>query len=167
MERWIKLEQLDEQGIRQAPVTIVNEVEIKASAAEVFAALEDGSLWPKWIPFIRQVDWTTPRPFGVGTCRIVTMIGGSKIDDEFFLWDDNERMAFWVRGMTKFKAFHAFGEIYELTPSPNGTRLRWTVGVKPAGVMKPVFKIFGGATQTTFRQCLNQFRRLVEGSKSR
>lgn len=162
MEAWKKLERLDEQGIRQAPVTIVNSVEIQATPSEVFAALEDGSLWPKWIPFIRHVEWTTPRPFQVGTCRTVTMVAGAKIDDEFFLWDQDERMAFWVRGMTKVKLFHAFGEIYELSPTATGTRLTWTVGVKPAGLMRPIFAVFGGATQATFSQCLRQFKRILE-----
>ena len=66
-----------------SPVRIVSEVTVKASAAQAFAALEAAAAWPKWAPAITNVEWTSPRPFGLGTTRTVSMVGGMVAEESF------------------------------------------------------------------------------------
>jgi hypothetical protein len=53
----------------------------RASAEQLFAALEDGPSWSKWVPLIRDVTWTSPKPFAKGTTRTVTLVGGIRVDE--------------------------------------------------------------------------------------
>jgi hypothetical protein len=57
------------------------------SAEELFAALEDGPSYSRWVPPIRGVTWTSPRPFGKGTTRTVNLVGGARIDEVFWAWE--------------------------------------------------------------------------------
>ena len=44
---------------------------------------------------IDRVDWTSPRPFGVGTTRTVTFQGGGmEVYETFIAWDPGKHMAF-------------------------------------------------------------------------
>ena len=78
-----------------SPVRIVSEVTVKASAAQAFAALEAAAAWPKWAPAITNVEWTSPRPFGLGTTRTVSMVGGMVAEESFIGWEQDRLMAFY------------------------------------------------------------------------
>ena len=58
----------------------------------VWAALLDGDTWTKWLP-ITKVEWTSAKPYQVGTTRTV-WIGDQRVDEVFFAWDEGSRMAF-------------------------------------------------------------------------
>ena len=64
---------VDERFVHDARVRAVAEREMAVSAQQLFAVLEDGPSWSKWVPLIREVDWTSPRPFAKGTTRIAQL----------------------------------------------------------------------------------------------
>ena len=75
--------QVDEELVATAKALGIAEREMAVSAEQLFARLEDGPSYSKWVPAIREVTWTSPRPFGKGTTRTVKLVGGATIDEVF------------------------------------------------------------------------------------
>ena len=95
---------------------------IKKPAAAVFASFEDGAAWKEWLNL--DVEWTSEKPFGVGTTRTV-IANGQKIEETFLIWDEPKQMAFrFERGSLPLAAF---AEDYTLTPlNDSSCELAWT-----------------------------------------
>ena len=55
---------VDEKPGKTAKARGTAEREMAVSAEQVFATLEDGPSWSKWVPLIREVAWTSSQPFG-------------------------------------------------------------------------------------------------------
>lgn len=94
---------------------------IDKSAETLFRLLADGPTWKEWLGI--DVEWTSPKPFGVGTTR--TVVGsGQTIEETFLVWDEGRRMAFRFDRTTLPMA--AFAEDYEIRPTGVGTcELHW------------------------------------------
>jgi hypothetical protein len=126
-----------------APIRIVSEVELSCTPETLFRCFEDADTWPEWVGVIEKVEWTSPRPFGVGTTRSVEMPGGMVAYEEFLAWYAPRHMAFRFNQFTQ-KFLRAFGENYEVTDlGDKRCRLVWTVGIDPAGpaaLIRPVLK---------------------------
>ena len=86
----------------------------------VWAALVDGDSWTKWLD-LDKVTWTSPKPFRVGTTR--TVEGQGILEEEFFIWDEGERMAFYVTATDL--PVKAFAEDYKLVDTPDGCEIQW------------------------------------------
>lgn len=87
----------------------------------VWAALLDGESWTKWLD-LTKVTWTSPQPFCEGTTR--TVEGHSTMEEEFFIWDEGERMAFYVTA-SDLPLVKAFAEDYKLVETPTGCDIHW------------------------------------------
>ncbi len=125
-----------------APIRIVSEVELPCTPERLFGCFEDADTWPEWVGVIENVEWTSPRPFKVGTTRSVAMPGGMVAYEEFLAWDAPRHMAFRFNQFTH-KFLKAFGEHYEVTDLGNNRcRLVWTVGMDPAvpALIRPLLK---------------------------
>jgi hypothetical protein len=117
----------------------VNDVELECSPVELFGIFADGDSWPVWAPGFKRIDWTSPPPFGVGTTRTATLMGGLAIDEVFLAWDEGERMSFIFTGSSVDMSggLDALIEDYVVTDLGGGRcRLRWTLAYNPAGVMR-------------------------------
>ena len=90
----------------------------------VWAALLDGKAWTEWLDGLTDVEWTSPKPWGVGTTRTVSLKGGHKVEEIFFAWDEGERMAFnFDRSTLPVKAGV---EDYRVRRAPGGSELTWS-----------------------------------------
>ena len=67
------LEPAGEDLLRRAKAHSVAEREYPIAAERLFAMFELGETWSEFFPVIRKVEWTSPRPFDVGTTRTVTI----------------------------------------------------------------------------------------------
>lgn len=145
-----------------APARFVAEVEVRATPGQIFDAFEDAEAWPAWALPIRRVEWTSPKPFGVGTTRTVTMIGG--VGKEVFIaWERGRHMAFRFTE-TSMPQTAAFAEDYLVTDLGGGrTRVRWTMAMEPTGASAVVVRVVGFAMRWGLRVMLNRFRGYVEG----
>jgi hypothetical protein len=134
----------DLEALRAAPHVINNTIELDCTPAELFAIFDDEHTWKEWVPGIATVDWTTPRPFGVGTTRTVTFQGGGmKVYEEFIAWDLGKHMAFTFTGATQ-RVWWAFGEEYRVSDLGGGRcKLAWTVAYEPRFVFKALHFLFG------------------------
>ena len=114
---------------------------IPASAAATFACLEDGEAWPVWLDPVKSVTWTSPKPFGVGTTRDITL-GPTRrpavISEEFYLWEDGVVMGFFFASGA-LPVFDAFAEEWRVTPTgADSCELEWRYGIDLAGPLKYV-----------------------------
>ena len=77
-----------------APIRIVSEVALPCTAESLFRCFEDAEAWSRWVGVIKNVEWTSPAPFQVGTTRNVEMPGGMVAYEGFLAWDEPRHMAF-------------------------------------------------------------------------
>jgi hypothetical protein len=150
----------------EAPARFVAEVDVAATPDDVFASFEDAAAWPQWALPIKHVEWTSPPPFGVGTTRTVTMMGG--VGKEVFIaWDRGRRMAFRFTE-TSMPNTAAFAEDYQVTDLGNGrTRVRWIMAMEPTGPSAVMLRVLGFAMQWGLQFMLNRFRTHVEARRAR
>ncbi|MCG8669586.1 MAG: SRPBCC family protein [Pseudomonadales bacterium] len=113
-----------------APVVIVHAIEIHATPETIFKSFEDADHWPQWFDGMTKVEWTSPKPFGVGTTRTVSL-GAMKVYEYFTRWEENKRFTFYFT-KTNLPFVNALMEDYLLEPIGDGiTRFTYTVAYEP------------------------------------
>ena len=81
-----EMQKVDLSYFETAPYLFRSTVTIRCTPQQLFAGFEDADSWPAWAMPITNVEWTSPKPFGVGTTRSVTMLGNLIGHEEFLLW---------------------------------------------------------------------------------
>jgi hypothetical protein len=134
---------VDEQLLKTAKARGTAAREMAVSAEQLFATLEHGPSWSKWVPVIREVTWTSPKPFAKGTTRTLQLVCGIRVDEVFWAWKPNRRMGFSVTA-TSVGRVSAFNGPYEITPlSSERCKVRWTLAPSNTGwvcKIEPVLK---------------------------
>lgn len=152
---------MDEGLLETAKARAVGEREMAVSAEQLFATLEDGPSWAKWTGVIREVTWTSPKPFGKGTTRTLTLEGGIKFNEVFWAWEPNRRMGFsvcaasigWLSGLS---------EVYEIAPlSAERCKLRWVVAASFPGILGKLEPGIGRTFQINQRRLLKKLERVA------
>jgi uncharacterized protein YndB with AHSA1/START domain len=119
----------------QAPYRFSATTVVDSTPEKIFNVFEDAQSWPQWAPPIQKVDWTSEKPYGLGTTRRVTMVG--MVGDEVFIeWDYPKVMAFCFTHSSS-SLVESFAERYELVPMADGkVQLTWTMAMTPKGLGK-------------------------------
>jgi hypothetical protein len=152
---------VDEQLVNTAKVRGTAEREMAVSAAQLFATLEDGPSWSKWVPVIRDVTWTSARPFGKGTTRTVHLLRGARMDEVFWAWEPNHRMGFSVTAAS-VGGMSALSELYEITPlSPERCHVRWTLAQSFAGRLRTIEPVLKRGLPIAQRRMLKTLERVA------
>src|SRR5690625_7310737 len=86
MATWYEFVEFGVSFYETAPFRIVAKTEINASPEKVFATLRDADQWPKWLPAIQSVEWTSPKPITVGSTRRIHTRHGRKIEEQCIRW---------------------------------------------------------------------------------
>ncbi len=138
------------------------EVEIEATPEQIFESFEDAEDWTRWAPPIQKVEWTSPKPFGLGTTRTVSMSGDMVGDEVFIAWDYPKRMAFCFTACSK-PMTESFAEDYIVTPLDNGkTRVQWTMAMNSKGIGAITMPLFSPLMRIGLKWMLKRFKKLVE-----
>lgn len=117
--------------LESATEKVINVVEIKATPEAIFKVFEDAQAWTEWFKGITDVEWTSPKPFGVGTTRTVSL-GAMKVCEHFFVWEENKRFSFYFT-QTNLPFVKALVEDYQLEViNERTTRFTYTVAYDPA-----------------------------------
>jgi carbon monoxide dehydrogenase subunit G len=145
----------------RAPVVFTNSVELAITPEQVFEVLEDADAWPRWASVITRVDWTSPKPYGVGTTRTVRMRGGIVGDEEFLAWEPYRYVAFRFNTCST-RAVAAFAEQYTVEPTPGGCRLTWTLAQQARGPAALVMRAVTPVMNRTFAGYLKNLRRYTD-----
>jgi hypothetical protein len=158
---------VDEDLVATAKARGVADREMAVSAGQLFATLEDGPSYGKWVPAIREVTWTSHRPFRTGTTRTVNLVGGATIDEVFWAWEPNRRIGFSISA-TSFQWLSAFSELYEITVlSDDRCKLRWTLGLRLPGVLERFEPAIRRSLPIAQNRMLKSLERVVRERTSR
>ena len=151
---------VDATFFETAPERFRYEVELACTPARLFEILEDPASWPRWAPGIARVEWTSPRPYGVGTTRTVSLRGGPQIVEEFTVWEPGRALAFHVREATE-AVWWSFAERYEIVASGAGCKLTWTIAYAPRDVFAKLHPWIRPAMRATLKVFTLLLRRYV------
>jgi carbon monoxide dehydrogenase subunit G len=138
MTRWFALACTDDEFLRTAPIRFVHDVDVPAAPTRVWEVLASDDALVSWARGITGAEWTSPRPFGVGTTRTVT-VGGrvAALRERFYRWDVGHRMTF-TADASSAPGFRRFSEDVALAPTATGTRLTWTFAIEAAPWFAPL-----------------------------
>lgn len=152
---------VDEQHVNTAKARGTAEREMAVSATQLFATLEHGPSWSKWVPVIRNVRWTSPQPFGKGTTRTVDLVHGVRMEEVFWAWEPNRRMGFSVTAAS-IGWLSALSELYEITSlSPERCLVRWTLAQSYAGRLRTVEPVLKRGLPTAQSRLLKALERVA------
>jgi hypothetical protein len=150
-----------EDLLRRAQAHSVAEREIPVSAEHLFATLEEGPTWRKFFPVIRKVEWTSPKPFGEGTTRTVTGVGGVRLDEVFWAWKPSSRMGFAITAASN-RALKGLVELYDILPiDPQRCTLRWEMGMELNGRMSVAERSMPSSLHRTQTWCMKRLERVA------
>ena len=140
---------------------------VKASPEQIFEVFEDAHAWTVWAMPIQKVEWTSPRPFGVGTTRTVSMIGGMDGYEEFIAWEPGKRMAFTFVGCSK-DSTDKFLEDYRVTDLGDGScRVEWHMAMETRGASRHMMFLTRPLMRLANRSMFKKFRKYTEAYAAR
>ncbi|MFQ3322634.1 MAG: hypothetical protein ACI90U_000446 [Pseudomonadales bacterium] len=67
----------------KAKFRFIAKMELNWNPERLFEIFEDKQAWPVWAGPIQKVEWTSPKPFGIGTTRTVFMQGSLEGYEKF------------------------------------------------------------------------------------
>ena len=154
---------IDHSFFQTAPACYRATVEVRASSEEIFDSFENAEDWPIWAAPITKVEWTSPKPFGVGTTRTVTMVGNMVGEEEFIAWERGSHMAFcFTRASSAM--IEAFGEDYQVVDLGNGAcSVTWTMAIETGGIGRFTTPLSAPFMRFGLSWMLGRFKRHVEG----
>jgi ribosome-associated toxin RatA of RatAB toxin-antitoxin module len=157
---------VDRELVSTAKARGVAEREMAVSAEELFATLEDGASYRRWVPAIRQVTWTGAKPFGMGTTRTVNLAGGARVDEVFWAWETNRRIGFSITA-SSMRWLTALTELYEITAvSSDRCTVRWALAVRLSGVYGRVEPHIGRLMPSAQNRMLKALERVARERSS-
>lgn len=149
MARWYPLEPADDDFIASAPHIFRFQKRFAAPPEKVWASLVSDESLTAWSPMIKELTWTSPRPFGVGTTREVSPPGGPRVRERYFRWDEGHSHAFYVYE-SAMPLFRRFAEDYIVEPDGDGTLFTWIVAFEPKGALALPFKALASVMKAGF-----------------
>jgi ribosome-associated toxin RatA of RatAB toxin-antitoxin module len=157
----IKLESAGVDFLARATARSVAEREMAVSAEQLFSDLEDADFWSEFFPVIRHVQWTSPRPFGPGTTRTVTLVGGMKLEEVFWTWEPGRRMGFAITASTT-RALKGLVETYDITPvAEHRCKLRWQMAMELNPPLRFIERYMGASLLRTQMRLLKRCERVA------
>ncbi|MCC8244033.1 SRPBCC family protein [Saccharothrix luteola] len=119
-----RLEPFDVDFFDSAPQRRSYVLDLPVSPERVWRGLSASNpLW--WCRLLSSVEYTSPRPFGVGTTRTAALLGVLRLREVFLRWEEGRRQSFLV-DRANLPVFRRFGEDYLVERSAEGARLTWT-----------------------------------------
>ncbi len=135
---------------------------VRATPEQIFDVFEDAHSWTVWALPIQKVEWTSPKPFGIGTTRNVHMMGGLIGYEEFIEWNPGRRMAFSFVADSK-GATEKFLEDYRVIDMGDGTTLvEWYMALEPRGFSRYMMPLTRPLMKLGNKLMLRKFRRYTE-----
>ena len=148
---WTKLEPVDGTYFDTAPYRHSYPVDLPVPPERVWESLTSDRALADWGLGLRKLEWTSPRPFGVGTTRTVVLTGGSaEIHEEFFRWEEGSRMSFFGVELNR-AILHSFAEDYIVEKIPGGSRFTWTIALTPSAKGKRLIQLSDPINRLAYR----------------
>jgi hypothetical protein len=134
--RWFPAKPVDEAFFQDAPFRLAETFDIPRTAAQVWDDLTAERPLP-WCKMLREISWTSPRPFGVGTTRQARTLGDATVlNERYFCWEEGRRQSFYVVEAS-LPLFRRLAEDYLVEPvSDAACRFTWTIAIEPFPLMR-------------------------------
>ncbi|MEU4743670.1 SRPBCC family protein [Actinosynnema sp. NPDC023658] len=124
-----RLEPFDVDFFDSAPQRRSYVLDLPVSPERVWRGLTASNpLW--WCRLLSSAEYTSPRPFGVGTTRTATVLGVLRLRERFIRWEEGRRQSFLV-DRANLPVFRRLGEDYLVERAAGGSRLTWTFAYEP------------------------------------
>jgi hypothetical protein len=149
--RWYPLEPADADFFESAPHVFTYQKRFAAPPARAWEQLTSDESITAWGPAIKEVRWTSPRPFGVGTTREVATLGGPRMRERYFRWDEGVRHSFASYEST-VPLFKRFAEDYLVEADGADTLFTWVLAIEPRDAMALPFRVIAPAVKAAFGQ---------------
>ena len=150
------LEAVNETYFERAPQQFVHTWSIAQPAETVWDELvSDNALhWERGL----HLQWTSPRPFGVGTTRRTKLMGGTTtLDEHFFIWEEGRRCAFYATS-TNVPTFKSYAEDYVVEPlGTTHCRFTWRIAITPSTLGRLSAPVNRLMANRTFRDTARHF----------
>ena len=148
---WTQLEPVDETFFDTATYRYSYPAELSVPPERVWESITSDRALADWGLGLRKLEWTSPRPFGIGTTRTVVLTGGSvEIHECFFRWEEGTRMSFYGVELNR-GILRSFAEDYLVEKTPTGSRFTWTIAMTPSEKGKRLLRISAPVNQLTYR----------------
>jgi hypothetical protein len=151
MTRWYPLESADADFFESAPHVFTYQKRFAAPPAQVWEQLTSDESITAWGPSTKEVNWTSPRPFGIGTTREVVAFAGAAMRERFFRWEEGSRHSFASYEST-LPLFKRFAEDYIVEADGADTLFTWVVAIEPKSGMALPFRLIAPAVKAAFGQ---------------
>ncbi|WFN93759.1 SRPBCC family protein [Gordonia sihwensis] len=137
------LQPFDESYFDTAPMKYTIDVHIPVAPETAWAEFTRQNTLD-WCRALNSVTYTSPAPYGVGTTRSVALAPGVvKMDEYFFLWDEDSETSTYKHGFHGVRAnipgLRKFGEYTEVSPTEHGSRLVWKFAMELGSTGLPPF----------------------------
>lgn len=145
------LEPADEAFFGSAPHVFTYRKQFAAPPERVWESLTSDESLAAWGSTVKFVNWTSPRPFGVGTTREVALSPGIvRVDETFFRWEDGVRYSFYV-DHASVPSLRRFAEDYLVEPLGEGrAQFTWIVAIEARPAFAVPFKAFAPVLKAAF-----------------
>lgn len=135
---------------------------VRATPKQIFEVFEDTQAWVEWVTPLEKMEWTSPRPFGVGTTRTVVMQGGIEGYEKFIAWEQGRRMAFTFTACSK-PIIEKLMEDYQVTDLGDGScRVEWAMAFELRGFLRHVLWMVRPLLRVSQRRMFGQFKAYTE-----
>ena len=162
MSDYFACSRVDLDFLNQTKNIFRTETVVKATPAQVFEVFEDAQAWVAWVKPLEKLEWTSPRPYGVGTSRMVTMLGGIDGYEEFVAWQADKRMAFTFTGCSN-NLVEKLMEDYQVSDLGSGrSRVEWAMGFELRGFPRYLIWLARPILRITQRRMFARFKEYVE-----
>ena len=149
MTRWYPLEPSDAGVLASAPHVYRYRMQYAAPPEQVWGSLASDASLAAWGPSVKEVNWLSPRPFGVDTTREVVLAGGARVHERFLRWDEGHGYSFAVYE-ANVPVFRHFVEDYVVEADGDGTLFTWTIAIEPKGAFSLPFKVLSPVLKAAF-----------------
>jgi Polyketide cyclase / dehydrase and lipid transport len=141
--RWHRLEPADGSVFESAPQLHRFRVRLDVPPEQVWESLasdESIAAWPMGPGLSIKLQWTSPRPFGIGTTReVVLPFGMMTVRERFFRWDEGKGYSFYVEAVNR-SGIRRFAEDYVIEPDGAGSVFTWTIAIEPTPALAPLMR---------------------------
>jgi hypothetical protein len=155
--RWHPLVETGDDFLEAAPFRYVYTVDRSVPPESIWAALTADNTLVSWSPLVTGLRWTTPRPFGVGTTREVTMLRLLTTRERYYRWDSGRRKTF-TAVAASVPGLRRLAEDNVVERTPGGSRFIWTLVLEPGPILKPILRLTNPITTWMIRRVARGMR---------
>ncbi|MBT4160801.1 MAG: hypothetical protein HOC70_01110 [Gammaproteobacteria bacterium] len=145
--------------LNSAPRKMEFVVQLPVSCKEIFSIFERRDTW-QWAG-IEDVIWDSEPPFNANTKRTIVQSTGSRLDEQFLLWEQDRRMVFRIEN-GDVGLLGALLEDYTVKPiGDDACEFTWTIAYELSGWLRFFTPLLSVLVRLLFKKMVGDFQQMV------